>query len=166
MSLLLSLPASDTRHSSPASHPSPASAGLYTSLPLPRGCLPGDVSSRRDCVFSYIQHARTHRTGRRKGCPPPRESSPQLRTEPSSWPLTCRFLQQVGLCSRLVPMTGPTVSLVGNSGFVTRAGSHSSAWFVFLSPTSPTARLSWRQVGLKVPKHLKGLRMGPAAQSY
>lgn len=73
-------------------------------------------------------------------------------------------------CSRALLMLSShdwtAVNLVGNSGFVTRAGSRSSAWFVFLSPTSPTARLSWRQVGLKVPKHLKGLSMGPAAQSH
>lgn len=149
MSLLLSLPASVTRHSSPASHPSPASRWAVYLLPLPRGASPEMFLPRRDCVFSYIQHARTHRTGGRKGCPPPRESSPQLRTEPSSWPLLPLPAAGRALLKRLVPMTGPTVSLVGNSGFVTRAGSHSSAWFVFLSPTSPTARLSWRQRALK-----------------
>lgn len=78
MSLLLPPPASDAPHSSPASHPSPAPAGPYTSLHLPMGCLPGDVSSRGDCVSSYIQHARTHRPGGRRGCPPPRDSSPIL----------------------------------------------------------------------------------------
>lgn len=83
-----------------------------------------------------------------------------------SRPLTCRFLQQIGFCSRLVPVTGPAVNRAGNSGFVTRAGSHFSAWLVFLSLTSPAAGLNWRRVGFKAPKHLKGRRMGPAAQSH
>ena len=165
MSLLLSPPARDTRHSSPASHSLHSRWAIY--LPPPAHGVPP-----RRCFFLGRLCALLH---------PACQDSQNWRKErmPSSQGILIPAKDRALILAPHLPLRAAgralltlsshdwtTVNLVGNSGFVTRAGSCSSAWFVFLSPTSPTARLSWRQMGLKVPKHLKGLRMGPEAQSH